>query len=115
MFADKLKQLRKSRNITQTQLASDMQVTKGAIGMWETNKRVPDIDMLKRLANFFGITVDELLGNESADIQTETAPTDEDIKFALFNGAEGITDDMYEEVKAFAEFVKKREQQKGKK
>lgn len=38
-----------------------------------------------------------------------------DLKFALFNGSDGITDEMYEEVKRFAELVKLREQQKGKK
>ena len=43
------------------------------------------------------------------DNELSPKPTDEDIKFALFNGADNITDEMYEEVKRFAEYVKQRE------
>ena len=67
MFGEKLKELRKGKNITQTEFAAEMQVTKGAVGMWETNKRTPDIDTLKRIAQYFGISVDELLENGNAD------------------------------------------------
>lgn len=64
-----------------------------------------------KLANYFGVSVDYLLGNETK----EKAPaesegiSDDDIKFALFNGADGVTDEMYEEVKRFAQFIKDRE------
>lgn len=63
------------------------------------------------IAEFFGITPEEILTGEK-----ETAPrtpgrsiSDEDIKFALFGGDGEITDEMYEEVKRFAQYIKDRE------
>lgn len=50
--------------------------------------------------------MDYLLGRENTEKKHE--PTQEEIKYALFNGADGITDDMYEEVLRFAEFVKQK-------
>lgn len=59
-----------------------------------------------KIAQYFGVTVAYLLGEEE-----ETPPhtaTDEEIKFALFGGSEDITDEMFDEVKAYAQFVKER-------
>lgn len=110
MFSDKLKELRKNKGMYQKDLADALSISKGAIAMWETGKRTPDIEMLKRIAEYFQVSVDYLVdgtfGNEAECI------TDNDIKFALFNGIEGITDEMYEEVKSFAEYVKSREEKK---
>ena len=110
MFSDKLKELRKKNGITQSQLAEALNVTKGAIAMWETNKRTPDLDMAGVIADYFNVSVDYLLERNDA-ISTDT---DTDLKFALFNGAEGVTDEMFEEVKRFAEMVKLREDSKKK-
>lgn len=66
-----------------------------------------------KLADFFGVSVNYLLG--MADInpdRNQKEISDDDIKFALFNGAQGISDEAYEEVKAFAEFVKQKYQKK---
>mgnify|MGYP001115934601 CR=1 FL=1 len=68
MFAEKLKYLRGIKKITQEELANELSVTKGAIAMWETGKRTPDIDMIKAIATYFDITVDELIGNKEVSI-----------------------------------------------
>ena len=44
-----------------------------------------------------------------------SVPTDEDIKFALFDGSEGVTDEMYDEVKRFAKYIKEQNKQKEEK
>ena len=68
MFDKNLKQLRKERNLTQTELALHLQVSLGAIGNWETGNRTPDAQMLLTIADFFGISIDRLLRNpNSAD------------------------------------------------
>lgn len=71
---------------------------------------VPSVDKLQKISNYFKCGIDYLLGNEV----TRTVPTDDDLKFALFNGTEGVTDEMYDEVKQFAEMVKMRENAKRK-
>lgn len=66
MFAEQIKKLRKGKGLTQTQFAAAFHVSNGTIAMWETGKRQPDMDTLDRLSDFFGVSLDYLLGKESA-------------------------------------------------
>ncbi len=102
MFQKRLKELREKRKLSQAELAKVLGVAQSTVGMWECGKNKPEYEMLSKIANYFDVSLDSLAGRES----TKNAPTEEEIKYALFNGAEGITDDMYEEVLQFAEFVK---------
>ena len=54
--------LRHEANITQTDLAEFLGVTKASVSKWETSQSFPDITLLPRLAMYFNITVDQLLG-----------------------------------------------------
>ena len=73
-------------------------------------------ETLTKLASVFGVSVDYLLGNETpASARTERGVTDDDIKFALFGGDGEITDEMYQEVRNFAAFIKRREEEKKRK
>ena len=65
MFAQRLKQLRKGMGLTQIQLAQEFRVSNGAVGMWETGKREPDFATIHRLAEFFHVSADNLLGGGS--------------------------------------------------
>ena len=65
MLADRIKKLRKAKGLTQIQFAQEFNVANGTVGMWETGKREPDLDTTQRIADFFGVTMDELLGRES--------------------------------------------------
>ena len=56
---------RKSKGITQEQLAEFIGVTKASVSKWETGTTTPDIQILPQLASFFDISVDELLGYEA--------------------------------------------------
>lgn len=58
----KIKSLRLAKGLYQQDLARILNVTKGAVGMWETNKRVPDIETIGKIADFFGVSVDWLTG-----------------------------------------------------
>ena len=55
-------ELRKQGNITQEELAAELGVTAAAVSKWENNYTLPDIMMLCALADYFGVTTDELLG-----------------------------------------------------
>lgn len=56
--------LRKLKNLTQEQLAEMVGVSPQAVSKWENGLSCPDITLLPTIAKIFGITVDELLGNE---------------------------------------------------
>ena len=66
--------LRKERNMTQFALAAALQVSHQAVSKWETGSALPDIDILLAIANFFEVSIDNLIfGSEE-----ETDPMSDD-------------------------------------
>lgn len=63
-IAENIYQRRKEKNLTQEELADFMMVTKASVSKWESAQSYPDILLLPKLATFFNITVDELIGYE---------------------------------------------------
>ena len=61
-LSEKFKNLRKNRNLTQEQMADIFHVSPQAVSRWENGITYPDIEMLPSLADFFNISVDDLLG-----------------------------------------------------
>lgn len=70
-----LKELRKNRNMTQADLSKSLNISASSIGMWEQGRREPDLDNLNRIADFFNVSTDYLLGrkilNDSSPLSTE--------------------------------------------
>lgn len=71
VLSDRLKLLRKQKDLTQEQLADYMCVSPQAVSRWETGATSPDISALPMLADLFGITVDELLGVNETEKRKE--------------------------------------------
>lgn len=63
-FSEKLQELRKSRSLTQEELAEALFVSRTAVSKWESGRGYPSIDSLKEIARFFSVTVDELIRPE---------------------------------------------------
>ena len=61
-FSETAKELRISKNLTQTQLASRMWVKKSIISAYETDARPPSLDMLIKYSKEFNVSTDFLLG-----------------------------------------------------
>ena len=71
-FNEKLQELRKSKGLTQEELAQQLYVSRTAISKWESGRGYPNIDSLKAIAKFFSVTIDELLsGDEVLTIAEE--------------------------------------------
>ena len=69
---EKLQELRKQKGLTQEELAEILYVSRTAISKWESGRGYPNIDSLKAISRFFGVTVDELLsGDEVLTIAEE--------------------------------------------
>lgn len=58
----RLKELRKKRGISQVRLALDLNTTQNSISRYETGERQADYDMLIAIADYFGVSIDYLLG-----------------------------------------------------
>ena len=65
-FGENIKQLRKKRDLTQEALADALGISAQSVSKWECAYGYPDITQLPAIANFFGITIDELMGNDAA-------------------------------------------------
>lgn len=61
--------LRKSKNMTQMELADKLGISFQAVSNWERGNSMPDISKLPELAEIFGVTLDELLGEKSPLIE----------------------------------------------
>ena len=61
---EKLLELRKQKGLTQEELAEALFVSRTAISKWKSGRGYPNIDSLKAIAKFFGVTIDELLSGE---------------------------------------------------
>ena len=63
-FHEKLQELRKSRNLTQEELAEALYVSRTAVSKWESGRGYPSIDSLKEISAYFSISIDDLLSGE---------------------------------------------------
>lgn len=70
-FHEKLQELRKSRGLTQEELAEDLYVSRTAISKWESGRGYPSIDSLKEISKYFSVTIDDLLSSEKILIIAE--------------------------------------------
>lgn len=144
---NKIEFLCSEKKISKGKLCNDLGLHRSMLSDLKMGRKSTlSIETVLKIANYFGVTVDYLLGvkpahavdpNETdaerekrlglpegalSKAAKEKAPTepgertvsDEDIMFALFNGADDITDEMFEEVKRFAQFIQERDRNKPK-
>ena len=63
-FNEKLQELRKSRSMTQDELAKALFVSRAAISKWEQGRGYPSLDSLKEISRFFSVSIDDLICSE---------------------------------------------------
>ena len=103
-FGTRLKILRTEQQLTQSELAGKVKLSKANISKYESDSLEPNIETLKEFSQLFNVTVDYLLGH--SEIRGEATVTKDDLMVALFGGKDDVTPEMWDEVKRFAEFVK---------
>lgn len=70
----RLKELREQRGISQTELANFLGVVRSTICQYEKGNRMPDSNILGKLADYFNVSVDYLLGRDNASFPDEKPP-----------------------------------------
>lgn len=74
-FAERLQELREDRGISRKELAANLNITVSALGMYEQGRREPNIDMLIKMADYFDVSIDFLVGrsfkNENNELLVE--------------------------------------------
>jgi len=119
--------LREEKDMTMRDMVKKFGKSQSTFSSYENNSRKPDIEFLKKLAEFFGVTVDYLIGNSNLRYEPNTVITDalrqnpklfnfwieisrrEDLQI-LFEAAECLSPKA---IKAVAEFITTIEQNQG--
>ena len=99
MIKDSIKELRRRNSMSQKQLSERLGISQQTVAKWESGQAAPKPAMIKRIAEYFDVSADYLLG-------IKPKVDDRDVIAALFGKTDDVTDDMYSDVKRFAEFVK---------
>lgn len=67
IYSERIRTLRASRNVSQSDLANTLGVSRSTVGMYETGKREPDLATLDAIADFFNVDMDYLLGRSNIE------------------------------------------------
>lgn len=97
----RLKELRLTKGISQKEIAEYLGITVAAYSLYECGNREPKIAILRKIAEYYNVSVDDLLEMNS----TPAIPT------ARFDGS-GFTEEEMKEILQFAEFLKSRRPKK---
>ncbi|SHH74638.1 helix-turn-helix domain-containing protein [Virgibacillus chiguensis] len=109
-YGDRLKKLREVNNLSQQQLADKFNINRSTYARYELNQTQPDFEILKKLADFYEVTVDYILGHETQknDItyfKNKIAEEFPDIDL-MFKDMESLTAEDMKEVYEYIKFKK---------
>lgn len=113
-FYKRLRDLCEERSMTINELVKILDLSSGSPTAWK-NGTVPRNATLTKIADYFGITTDYLLGNESKKAPTgigERSMSDDELKFALWGDCQDIDEADLEDVRRYAAFVRERKRKK---
>lgn len=83
---ERIADLRKHRGLSQYQLAKLLNIATSTLGMYETGKRKPNVEMLEQIAEFFNVSTDYLLGRDPKEDDLKTADLADDDTIFTFEG-----------------------------
>lgn len=110
MFALKLKELRENLGLSQRALALKLHISQSTVGMWESGQREPNFKTIERLADFFNVSTDYLLG--ITDKRNPPSTGDDvgfdDFTYAMHNETKELTAEDKEMLLDMAKMLKKR-------
>ena len=83
MFGQNLKKLRTSKNLSQSKLSKILGISSSTIGMYEQGRRFPDQTILTKIADFFDVSTDYLLGRNPQNPPTKFNNATDAMEFIL--------------------------------
>lgn len=119
IFKERLAKLMNESNINQLGLAKELGITQSTLSRNINGVHRPKAEIVERLAKFFNVSADYLLGNSDVRHITPNKPTPtpsakeqlSEYKLAFYNQAEEITEEQAQEVLKFIEFIKNRDKE----
>ncbi|MEG2453536.1 MAG: helix-turn-helix transcriptional regulator [Clostridia bacterium] len=105
------KVLRKNKGITQVELARYLNVEQTTVSKWEVDKSTPDYPTMQKLADFYDVTTDYLLGRVAKEIII-IPDSLSNIPVAFAGGISDLTQDDIDDVARYIEFIRAKKTKK---
>ncbi|WP_426578917.1 helix-turn-helix domain-containing protein [Bacillus altitudinis] len=116
LFGKRITTLRKKAGLTQEELAKKLNVTRSALSQYELGTREPNYDLLLKIADFFEVTVDYLIGrSDNPDykiIDENKIESDPDLQIA-FNAATDFSEEARKQTIDFINYIREKEKKSG--
>lgn len=115
---NRIKELRKSKNMTQTDLAKLLNVKQNTISNWESERTEIDKSSLLFMCDYFGVSVDYLLGRTDPTPETSNSdtPTDlempaelESVRMAFYGGPSNLSQKSLQDIAEYVKFIQERD------
>lgn len=108
-LGEQIRKMRLQRGWSQIELAKKLRISNTTLSQYETGVRTPDDALKIQMADLFEVSLDRLMGRpEKEKTSSKTSIDDDDIKVALFGGEKDIPEEVWDEVKRFAQYAKER-------
>jgi len=111
-IGDRIKFLRKRAGLTQRELAKEMHLAGSTLSQYESGQRTPSDTVKKNLADYFGVSVDYLMGREDAQRIPQESPREilagPGLRL-LLDADNNLTEDQLKEIVEFIEFKRRTE------
>ncbi|MDU4131336.1 MAG: helix-turn-helix transcriptional regulator [Clostridium perfringens] len=98
MLNNRLKSLRNEKGVLQKDVAEYLKISTSAYGFYEQGKRIPDVETLNKLSDYYNVSIDYLLGKSNIKESAEDIINDDTLTLALHND-NGIDEELPEEAK----------------
>ena len=113
MFYDRFLELCKEKGVKPTNACVEAGLSRGLAAKWKsTGTEKPSADALEKLAAYFKMSIEEILGKEKAPAKSEGI-SKEDAMVALFGGRGEVSQAMWEEAENYIDFIIERERKKS--
>ena len=109
MFFTRFSELAKQKGMSTSAVAVKLGIPKTTVSYWRQNESVaPKTEQLLKIADFFDVSTDYLLGNTEIKKAPGEASPEEMAKAALFGGSENVSEQAWQEVESFVEYIKQK-------
>ena len=115
MFYDRFKLLCDQKGVSCNKAALEIGLSNATPTKWKKTNATPSGETLDKIAAYFGVSTDYLLGKENKKAPTaagECSVSDDDIMFALWGDTDDVGKDDLDDVKRYAAFVRERKRKK---
>ena len=108
MFYEVYSNLCKERGKSATGVAIELNIARSTVANWKKTGTTPQVDILHKIADYFGVSVDYLLEKDKSPAEAEDKITFDDFTYAMYNHSADLTDEEKKMLLEMAEFMKKK-------